>query len=170
MGMNPIKQSDLSFKLSIQDKRRSVRGILLLFTLPPEKANRNSEKFFNPQLENVDISINGTTHKIFADGYKEDKMYREAKKFFMSENRKLDELSCVSAYRFYDTDYCLWLDTRSTEDNNLHGTGLKIEDGFNIDLMCTKKNTGSGNINVYTYLIADALFTLLNRRATNPVY
>jgi hypothetical protein len=171
ISFNPIKQSDTSVTLSITDKRRSVRGILLLFKLPSNpEANNDPEIFYTPQITKVEISINGTTHKIFTDDYLEKQMFNEAKKFFLPENRKLDENSNMTMETFYSKHFCLWLDLRSIDDNNLHGTGMKIEDGFNIVLKISKNNTGSGNINVYPYLIADAYFTLMNRRVTNPVY
>ena len=93
IGMNPINKSDLSFTLTIQDPRKSLRGILMLFTLPPATANRDSENYFNPEITNVDITIDGITNKIFAQGYKEDQMWIEAKKLFLNEYRKYDDQS-----------------------------------------------------------------------------
>ncbi len=183
IGMNPINQSDLSFTLTIQDPRKSVRGLLMLFTLPPATANRDPENFFNPEITNVDITIDGITNKIFAQGYKEDQMWTEARKLFLNEHRKIDDQTSLTMQSFYgsaavigppaspaQSGYCLWIDTRSTEDNNLHGSGMMIKNGSNVALKFTKNNTGSGTINVYTYLIADAQFTLINRFATDPQY
>jgi hypothetical protein len=174
LSMNPINQSDLSFTLTVQDPRRSVRGILMLFTQPPATANRTPENYFNPEITNVDITIDGITNKIFAQGYKEDKMYFEARKLFLKEDRKLDENSGVTLLNFYGTStistYCMWIDMRSTEDNKLHGSGMKIPSGSNVALKFTKNNTGTGTINVYAYLVADAQFTLTNRFAMDPQY
>lgn len=171
VGMNPIKQSDLSFTLTIQDPRRSLKGILILFTLP---TINDPENYFNPEITNVDITIDGITNKIFAQGYKEDQMFTEAKKLFLNEYRKNDDQSSIVINNFYGSTtssaYCLWIDTRSTEDNKLHGTGMTIKNGSNIALKFTKNNTGSDIINAYTYLIADAQFTLINRYATDPLY
>jgi hypothetical protein len=163
IGMNPINQSDLSFTLTIQDPRKSVRGILMLFTLPPTIASRSPENYFNPEITNVDITIDGITNKIFAQGYKEDQMYLEARKLFLNECRKLDDHLTVTLPNFYGTSlistYSLWIDTRFTEDNKLHDSGMAIPNGSNVALKFTKNNTGTGTINVYTYLIADAQFT-----------
>ena len=168
IGRNSINQSDLTFQLTILDPRRSVRGILMLFTLPPSAAtNRDSEHFFNPELTNVDLTINGITNKVFAQGFKEDQMWIEARKLFLSEHRKLDST-------FYETTtssgYCFWLDLRSTDDNTLHENEMKIEPGSTVELNFTKNNTGSGKINAYTFLIADASFSIINRYATDPQY
>ena len=136
IGRNAINQSDLTFPLTILDPRRTVRGILMLFTLPPAAANRDLENFFNPEITNVDITINGITNKVFAQGFKEDQMWIEARKLFLSEYRKLDGQSNMKLSTFYGTPtssgYCFWLDLRSTDDNTLHGNGMKIKPGSNV--------------------------------------
>ena len=47
---------------------------------------------------------------------------------------------------------------------------MKIELGSNVVLNFTKTNTGSGKINVYTYLIAGASLSIISRYATDPQY
>ena len=155
IGRNAINQSDLIFPLTILDPRRRARGKLMLFTLPPSAAtNRDPENFFNSEITNVDITINGITNKVFAQGFKEDQMWIEARKLFLSEHRKLDGQFNITLSTFYGTPhssgYCFWLDLRSADDNTLHGNGMKIEPGSNVVLNFTKKITGSGKINVYT--------------------
>ena len=104
IGRNAINQSDLTFPLTILDPRRNVRGILILFTLPPSAAtNRDPEKFFNPEITNVDIAINGITNKVFAQGFKEDQVWIEARKLFLSEHRKLDGHSKMTLSTSYGT-------------------------------------------------------------------
>ena len=56
----------------------------MLFTLPPSTANRDPENFFNPEVTNVDITINGITNKVFAQGFKEDQMWIEPRKLFFN--------------------------------------------------------------------------------------
>jgi hypothetical protein len=170
IGMNSIDQSDLSFTLTINSPKKSARGILLLFTLESETANRDPENYFYPEITNVDITINGIPNKIFTQGYKEDQMWTEVRKLFLNEHRKYDDQSYMSLLEFYSSKFGLWIDLRSTDDNTLHGNGMKIETGSTISLKFTKNNTGSGSINVHTYLIADAQFTLINRFATDPQY
>ena len=133
IGRNAINQSDLTFPLTILDPRRSVRGILMLFTLPLLATNRDPETFFNPEITNVDITINGITNKVFAQGFKEDQMWIDARKLFLSKHRKLDGQSNMTLSTFCGTPtssgYYFWLDLRSTDNNTLHGNGMKIKPG-----------------------------------------
>lgn len=173
IGMNPINKSDQSFMLNIHDPRISMKGILMLFEIPPTAGARDSEYFYNPEITNIDITIGGISNKIFAQGYKEDKHWFEAKKLFMKEDQKINDISNMDLLTYYGTPseskYCLWIDTRSTEDNKLHGSGLKCINTY-MAIKFTKNNTGSGPINVHTYLIADAQFTLINRLVTDPIF
>ena len=62
---------------------------------------------------------------MFAQGFKEDQMWIEARKLFLNEHRKYDGQSNMTLSTFYGTStssgYYFWLDLRSTNDNNLHG-------------------------------------------------
>ena len=159
---------------TILDPGRSVRELLMLFTLPPAAANRDPENFFNPEITNVEITINGFTNKVFAQDFKKDQMWIEIKILLLSEYSKLDGQSNMTLSTFYRTPtssgYYFWLDFRITDDNTLHGNEVKIEPGSNVALNFTKNNTGSGKINLYTYLIADTSFSIINRYASDPQY
>ena len=47
---------------------------------------------------------------------------------------------------------------------------MKIEPRLNVALNFNKNNTGSGKINVHTYLIADASLSIINRYAIDLKY
>ena len=53
--------------------------------------------------------------------------------------------------------YALWLDFRATDENELHGTGRRIENASEgITLQIEKKEESAGALNAYIYLIMDA--------------
>ena len=101
-------------------------------------------------------------------------MGTEGRKLFLNECRKYDGQYNMTLSTFYGTPnssgYCFWLDLRSTDDNTLHGNGMKIEPGSNIVLNFTKNKTGFGKINVYLHLIAEASLSIINRYANDPKY
>ena len=59
---------------------------------------------------------------------------------------------------FYNDKFCVWLDTRSTYDNKVHGNGLRLHGGdTGIDVVITKSSdSGGGNFLLYVYLVIDA--------------
>ena len=75
----------------------------MLFTLPPAAANRDPKNFFNQEITNVDITINGITNKVLAQGFKEDQMWTEARKLFLNAFRKYDSQSNMALGTFNGT-------------------------------------------------------------------
>ena len=72
----------MTFPLTIFDPRTIVRKILMLFTLSPLATNQVPKIFFNPKLKNVDITLNGMTNKVFAQDFKKDQMWTEARHYY----------------------------------------------------------------------------------------
>ena len=64
----------------------SLQGLLLLFLkkLDDNFANKN-EKFYNPSIKKVLVTINGMPHQLFAAGLQARDIYPELKKYFYKE-------------------------------------------------------------------------------------
>ena len=60
-------------------------------------------------------------HQLFAAGLQARRIYPELKKYFYKEN------SNVTWEEFLTTKFALWIDTRSSTDNTLHGSGRAAE-------------------------------------------
>ena len=96
-------------------------------------------------------------------------MWDEVKKMFTSEkDLGLSELFLGD----YLTDkYALWLDLRSTDDNNLHGSGRRIENASEgITIQITKKAETAGTLNIYLYIIIDAQLHIENGQFVSALY
>ena len=169
-----IQETDTIIKQGITFGRKSMIGILFLF----EDANfkpgeRDSEKFLNPNIISVRIAFDGNNNQIYNHGLTSINMYDETKRYFTTERNesgKKDENVYNSIFKYYNDKYCLWIDTRSTKDNKLHGSGMKTEnrnDGFQIEI--TKKPTAP-IMKMYTYVIADALCTIKNNSVQSITY
>ena len=66
-------------------------------------------------------------------------------------------LSHTTLEKYLTTNYELWLDLRSTDDNSLHGSGRRIENASEgIAIQITKKAGADDSINVYLFVIQDA--------------
>ena len=72
----------------------------------------------------------------------------------------------------YLTDrYALWLDFRTIDENELHGTGRRIENASEgITLQIEKKAESAGALNAYIYLIMDAQLNIQNDAYVSVVY
>ena len=61
--------------------------------------------------------INGISLQLYKHGLQAKDIYPELKKLFYKEN------SDVTWERFLTTNFSLWIDTRSSTNNILHGSG-----------------------------------------------
>ena len=67
--------------------------------------------------------------------------------------------------------YALWLDFRMIDENELHGTGRRIENASEgITLKIEKKEESDGALNAYIYLIMDAQLNIQSGTYVSAIY
>ena len=106
--------------------------------------------------------------------------YDEAFKYFTEGSQKDNHANEVQKHlRLHDlnladylTDsYALWLDFRTIDENELHGTDRRIENASEgITLQIEKKAESAGALNAYIYLIMDAKLNIQNGAYVSAVY
>ena len=135
--------------------RRSMTGILCLFTLPNTGGARDSENFFNPGITSINIDVDGIPNRIYSKGMVPSDLWESVKKRFGKEGVKEKD--------FYADKFALWIDLRTHPDNGIHGGGLVLNntrDGVKIEI---KRNlSGSGSMTCYMFVVADALMEVMN--------
>ena len=112
-----------------------MKGILVLFE--EEKSyTRDMSKFYNPGIQKVSITIEGKPNQLYSQGMRSFEQYDEAHKYFpegvqrdSSANDAQAQLQLydVSLGEYLVNKYALWLDFRMIDENELHGTGRRIE-------------------------------------------
>ena len=67
--------------------------------------------------------------------------------------------------------YALWLVFRTIDENELHGTGRRIENASEgIPLQIEKKTESARALNAYIYLIMDAQLNIQNSTYVSALY
>ena len=101
--------------------------------------------------------------KYFAEEKQRDNDANEIQKHLQLYNLSLGQ---------YLTDrYTLWLDFRTIDENELHGTGRRIENASEgITLQIEKKAELAGALNAYIFLIMDAQLNIQNGTYISAVY
>ena len=79
------------------------------------------EEFYNPSIKKVLTTINGMPHQLVAAELQVRDIYPELKKYFYKKN------SNVTWGEFLTTKFGLWIDTRLSTDNTLHGSDREVE-------------------------------------------
>ena len=143
--------------------RRSITGILCLFILPYTGGTRNSENFFNPGITSINVDVNGVPNRLYSKGMVPSDLWESVKKRFGRNDMK--------EKNFYNNKFALWIDLRTHPDNNIHGGGLALnnaQDGIKIEIR--RIAIGSGIINCYMFVVADALMEVMNSNLRSIMY
>ena len=130
-----------------------MQGLLLLFLDKCDDFANKSEELYNPSIKEILVTINGMPYQLFAAGLQAREIYPELKKYFYKEN------SDVTWEDFLTTKFALWIDTRSSIDNTLHGSGRAVEKS-GILLQIQKAPETSGDLTCHVFSLEDAVAQL----------
>ena len=149
---------------NINFPRRSIKGILMFFISDYDAGERDSEKFENPDISKVKITIEGIANKIYPEGIRKLDQWEEVKKHFMSEDLKKSEISYMNIEKYYGdkNHYALWLDLRTTEDNALHGSGRALQNTKDGIQLAITKADDKGPFKMHIFIVSDAQVNIKN--------
>ena len=82
------RDTDADLNLLVNPQRRSLKGILLLFIVPYTPGARNTENYFNPDITNIEVIINGIPNRVYNNGTKGHDMWREASRPLSTKSKK----------------------------------------------------------------------------------
>ena len=90
-------------------------------------------------------------HPLFVAGLKARDIYPELKKYFYSEH------SNVTWEEFLTTKFGLWIDTRLSPDNNLHGSGRVVEKRGILLQIEKVRETSNDDLTCYVFSLEDVV-------------
>ena len=118
-----------------------MKGLHLLLYEPCVAGARDSEKTFNPDINEMKVFVNGIPNKVYSRGMKTIDMWEELFRRFGKENSAMNATDIYAGDRFG-----LFIDLRSMRNNDLCGSGLTLvnmKEG--VQLAINRKSAGSGN-------------------------
>ena len=146
-----ISKKEIAWKIDVNNlSARSLRGLLLLFLDKHNDFANKNEEFYNPSIKKILVAINGMPHQLYAGGLKARGIYPELKKYFYKEN------SNVNNEEFLSIKFGLWIDTRSSIDNTLHGNGRAVDKGMVLQIGKASEASG-GDLMCYVFSLKDAV-------------
>ena len=170
-----VNKSDMVWNWAFNTPCKSLKGILVLFE--EEKSyTRDTSKFYNPKIQKVSVIVKGKPNQLYAQGMRSSEQYDEACKYF-AEGRLANDVQAqlqlydVSLGEYLVDKYALWLDFRMIDENELHGTGRRIENALEgITLQIEKKEESAGALSAYIYLIMDAQLNIQSGAYVSAIY
>ena len=136
-----------------------MQGLLLLFLDKCDDFANKSEELYNPSIKEILVTINGMPYQLFVAGLQAREIYPELKKYFYKEN------SDVTWEDFLTTKFAIWIDTHSSIDNALHGSGRAVEKTGILLQNEKAPETNGGDLTCYVFSLEDAVAHL---SVTNP--
>ena len=174
-----VNKSDTVWNWSFNTPCKSLKGILVLFE-EERSYTRDTSKFYNPKIQKVSVIVEGKPNQLYAQRMRSFEQYDEICKYFTEGKQRDNDAKEIQKHlKLYDlslgeylvSKYALWLDFRTIDENELHGTGRRIENASEgITLQIEKKEESAGALNAYIYLIKDAQLNIQNGTYISAVY
>ena len=121
-----VNKSDTMWNWTFNTPCKSLKSILVLFE--EEKSyTQDTSKFYNPKIQKFSVTIEGKPNQLYSQVMRSFEQYDEACKYF-AEGRLANEVQAqlqlydVSLGKHLVNRYALWLDFRTIDENELHGT------------------------------------------------
>ena len=154
-----LKKKDTTWKIDVNNLSACLlQGLLFSFVDEHDFVDKN-EEFYSPSIKKILVTINGMPHQLHASGLQARDIYPELKKHFYEKKH-----SNVT-WKELTTKFGLWIDTYSSTDNTLHGSGRVV--GNSGILLQIKKvsETNDGDLTCYVFSIEGAVahFSVANR-------
>ena len=141
---------------------------------------RDTSKFYNPKIQKSPVIVEGKPNQLYGQGMRSFDQYDEIRKYFAEGKQKDDNANEVQKHlqlhdlglgEYLTDKYALWLDFKTIDKNDLHGTSRRIENASEcITLQIEKKAESAGNLNAYIYLIMDAQLNIQNGAFVSALY
>ena len=171
-----VNKSDTMWNWSFNMPCKSLRGILVLFE-EEKPFVQDTSKFYNPKIPKVSVTVEGKPNQLYSQGMRSFEQYDETHKYFAegkqrdNEAQKQLQLYDLSLGEYLVNKYALWLDFRTIDENELHGTGRRIENASEgITLQIEKKAETAGALNANIYLIMDAQLNVQSGTYVSAIY
>ena len=142
----------------VNTPRKSMTGILLLFTKAYVAGARDSEKFCNPDITKVDVNIDGMPNKLYSRGM-------IPSDFWSAIVGRMGLTDNVTQEDFYESKFALWIDLRTYPDDSIHGNGLRFDDtkdGVKLEITRTSSGSAGDTLTCHMFLVSDAMVTFKN--------
>ncbi|CAB4004522.1 Hypothetical predicted protein [Paramuricea clavata] len=151
---------------NINIPRKSMSAIVLLFT---NRVRIDSEEYIYPNIDKVNLTIEGVPNAVFSQGLHKNRFFEEAKRFFcpMCKKSMADEFMSIS--RFFSDGFALVVDLRSTQDDTTGG-GRKIVNTQSGVLMEIKKRATTADVQCNIFVVSDALLNFASRDLSSIQY
>ena len=174
-----VNKKDTVWNWAFNMPCKSLKGILVLFE-EETPYTRDTSRFYNTTIQKVSVIVEGKPNQLYTQGMRSFEQYDEICKYFTEGKQRDNDANEIQKHlQLYDLSlgeylvnrYALWLDFRTIDENELHGTGRHIENASEgITLQIEKKAESAGALNANIDLIMAAQLNIQNGAYVSAVY
>ena len=161
--------SDTRLNLRVNPQRLSLKGILLLFINPFTAGARDTEQYFNPDITNMTVTVNGVPNRVCNEGLNGSDMWQELTRHFKPSTNGRPNMTL--AKYLTANKFGLWVDLRSMADTTMHGNGQRLvntQDGVQLEIV--RKASGSGTTNCHIFTVSDSQLNIMKQQLFDVQY
>lgn len=162
------KNTNSSLNIKANPQRRLLKAMLLPFIKPYPAGTRKAEKYINPDITKVSVTVNGSPNKIYNNGIEAKDMWREISCFFQPKKGG----STMDLTKFCkDNKFRVLIDLNSMADTAVHGSSVRLvntNDGVFLEI--ERKRSGSGSIKCHVFTISDAQMNIMDKQLQSVQY
>ena len=168
-----VKGKDSRINQRVNPQRRSLKAILLLFVEPYVAGTREAEKYINPDLTKVSVTVNSSPNRLYNNGLESMDIWEEVRRYFSAGLAGANARGThhMTVEKFYTDKFCLPIDLRSMADHKMHGSGTRLvnrKDGVRLELERDAK--GSGDVNCHVFVISDSQMNIMGQQLESVQY
>ena len=164
-----FKKNDNWLNIDVNAPTVSLQALCLLFIDPDTRKpyNFKAEHFYNPNIENVKIQLDGQTSVLYDEGLKPEHLYDNAFNYF---SRSLETDLDLNA--FFVSKFCLLVDFRTLRSHLHHDSGVSLANkSKGISLYIQRKQSDKDEpISCYIYILQDSKIEFKNDRISAVMY
>ena len=155
----------------VNPQRRSLKGIPLLFIVAYNAGARDTENYFNPDITNVEVTINDIPNRVYNNDIKGHDLWLEASRLFSTKGKKQGAPNMTLAEYLAGNKFGFFLDLRSMAGANMHGSGQRLVNSENgVQIALTRAPSDSGTVRCHIFSISDAQLNIMERQLLDIQY
>ena len=110
------------------------------------------EKFVNPNITSVKITIEGVPNMIYSQELPKKRIFEEAQRLLEYDMNDPQ----MKITDFYDDKYALWIDLRTTSAKNIFGDGKTLQQTQSGVLLEIKRTATTKDLTCHIFILSDA--------------
>ena len=162
----PTLQEREEGNISVKDRIRDIRIQETKWMKSANEARNDSEHFPFPNLEKVNVTVEGNPNDLYSEGLAKRDMFDEAQRFFGNGLRN----SFVSLEKFYVDKFACVLDFRTVDDEKVSGSGRNLIGTQAGILLEIEKKATSKNLACHVFVIADGIIDVVENKLQKLKY